>query len=141
MEKIAARYIGSHHVLLAAGMGPYYDAQGQRKEDLTLSYGDTLMMPAEEVLGKTVLRLNDQLFVLGHGQVIRPEDKNKSEEELSAIGYTFHQGRSDFEAVTAATSSAPASSGSAPVPASPDPAPAPVQTPPAATQQPSEEGK
>lgn len=109
-HKIPARYIGTHQVRLVGSLGPYFDTDGNRKEDLILSYGDTLMMPAAEVLGYTQLRQGERLLVLGLGKVVLPEDKDKSEEEL--IDYTFHMGRADFEPITlpVATSSTSAAS-------------------------------
>lgn len=103
-QKVPARYIGTSHVRLVGSLGPYYDADGNRKTDLTLSYGDTLMMPGAEVLGYTQLHQGDQLLLLGVGKVVLPEDATKAEEELAAIGYVFHMGRADFTPVeTAAT--------------------------------------
>jgi hypothetical protein len=105
-EKIAARYIGGHTVSLPGSLGPYFDASGKPIASYRLNYGDTLMMPAHEVLGQTYLRQHDQafehdqVFDLGAGRVVRPQDQNKSPEELAAIGYEFHRGRPDFEPYT-----------------------------------------
>jgi hypothetical protein len=100
VEKIAARYIGTHAVRLVASQGPYFDAFGKRLTNLSLSYGDTLMMPVAEVLGKTQLRDGDSLYDLGPGKVVKPEHQNKDEAELAHFGYEFHQGRPDFEPYT-----------------------------------------
>lgn len=102
-QKVPARYVGTHQVRLVGSLGPYFDADGNRKTDLTLSYGDTLMMPGAEVLGYTQLRQGDQLLLLGLGKVVLPEDQTKDEAELAAIGYEFHQGRTDFTPVETAT--------------------------------------
>ncbi len=99
-EKIAARYIGGHTVSLPGSLGPYFDASGKPITTYRLNYGDTLMMPAHEVLGQTFLRQHDQVLDLGAGHVVLPQDQNKSPEELVAIGYEFHRGRLDFEPYT-----------------------------------------
>ncbi len=123
-QKIAARYIGNHAVLLQAGMGPYYDADGKRLTSLVLSYGDTLMMPAEEVLGKTYLRQGETLLSLGIGKVVLPENAHKSPEELAASNYEFHSGRSDFEPVVLSVLEPPVEE-----PAQAEEPPAPVEEP------------
>jgi hypothetical protein len=100
-QKIPARYIGTHLVRLVASLGPHFDADGKRKEDLRLSTGDTLMMPAAEVIGYTQLHRGGQLLLLGLGKVVLPDDIKKNEEELAVAGYIFHLGRTDFEPLTA----------------------------------------
>lgn len=100
VEKIPARYIGTHAVRLVASQGPYFDAFGNRLTDLALSYGDTVMMPIAEVLGKTQLREGDTFYNLGPGKVVKPEHQGKDEAELSHLGYEFHLGRPDFEPYT-----------------------------------------
>lgn len=97
--KIACTYVGEHKVMLFPQGGPYFDKDGQMLTELTISSGQTLMMEDTEVLGYTILqdlRNESEPLYLGVGRVILPQDESKSDEELSAMGYQFHTGRTDF---------------------------------------------
>lgn len=97
-KKIPAKYIGMHPVTLG-GAGPYYNIDGTRKTDLTLSHGDTIMMEEREVLGQSFkFDPKGQLdpLDLGAGRVVLPEHAHLSDEELALLGYEHHQGRRDF---------------------------------------------
>ena len=101
-RKIAARYIGDHPLTLPKEFAPYRDGDGKALSTLSLYPGDTLMMPETEVLGQTFLedpRAERDTLWLGPGRVILPADQDKSPEELGQIGYSFHEGRPDFEPV------------------------------------------
>jgi hypothetical protein len=67
---------------------------------MVLKNGYTLMMNEDEVIGMTWLtdprHLGDPIY-LGPGRVVLPEHGEKSTEELSVLGYQFHEGRPDFE--------------------------------------------
>lgn len=109
VNKIPARYIGEHEVLLPYERGPYFDGNGHPLQPsimnastgekvLGLHYGDTIMMPDVEVLGQTYL-INQQTgkaLHLGAGRKILKEHQGKSLEELVAMGYEFQEGRKDF---------------------------------------------
>lgn len=100
--KVPAQYVGDHEKVLAKFGGPYQDAQGKPLSDLHLRYGDTLMLEAHEVYGHTMLhdpRHEADSRNLGLGRVVLEEHAGKSDEELSVIGYEFHQPREDFEAL------------------------------------------
>ena len=103
---IPARYIGNHEVQLFKHGGPYRDGNGNPLQELLLRSGDTLMMPAQEVLGMTWLtdpRCQEDPVSLGVGRVVLPEHQQLSDAELIDIGYQFHMGRSDFEPIVSAT--------------------------------------
>lgn len=93
-----ARYIGEHPVEL--GGGPYQNIDGTRKRDNSLSYGDTIMTPAEEIYGKTLWhdphgQLTSKFVGLGKAFMDK-EHLNMSDQELGQFGYEFHKPRSDF---------------------------------------------
>jgi hypothetical protein len=102
---IPARYIGEHELTLSKYGGPYLDGDGKPRLDLHVRQGDTLMMLEEEVIGFTVLldprHINDPVN-LGPGRVVLEAHRDKSAPDLGAIGYQFHEGRPDFEAVVQA---------------------------------------
>ena len=116
VRKVPARYVGEQSVRLPQMHGPYFDAEGKRLTKLVLSPGDTLMVYEQEVRGQTFL-LDDATGAefLGYGRVVKPEHQaeiaDKSDEEqaeiLSAIGYQFHQPRSDFVEVVPALPAQP----------------------------------
>lgn len=99
-QQIPARYIGGHSVLLSAFQGPFRHADGTPLESLLITRGDTLMLGAREVLGASYkfdpTGQSDPLD-LGVGRVVLPDDAELSAAELTAAGYEFHEGRSDFE--------------------------------------------
>lgn len=98
-KMIPCEYIGEYKIELRKQGGPYFDKNGKQLLDLNLNKGDTLLMPEEEVKGYTILRdmrHEKEPVNLGIGRVILPSDTNKSDEELYALGYQFHQGRPDF---------------------------------------------
>lgn len=100
MSKIACTYVGEHQVQLFPQGGPYFDKDGQMIVNTVISKGQTLMMEDSEVLGYTLLqdlRNESEPIYLGVGRVVLPQDEGKSDEELSAMGYQFHTGRTDFE--------------------------------------------
>jgi len=112
---VAARYIGDYPVVLSRQHGPVYapdtvDADGkivpgQRIDGTLIGKGDQVMMPAAEVLGQTYWHDPHQQapsLYIGVGAVVKPEHAGLRRAELHAIGYDFHEGRSDFEAVVAA---------------------------------------
>ena len=45
--KVPARYIGNTPLRLVQARGPYYNADGTRRDSLDVSNGDILMMPAQ----------------------------------------------------------------------------------------------
>lgn len=97
---VPARYIGSHLVDLQQTGKQWFDIDGTPRSLLKLMNGDTVMMPAEEILGKTVLiPKNGNPLYLGVGRVILPEHKDVPVEELGLLGYQFDAGRTDFELV------------------------------------------
>jgi hypothetical protein len=98
-QRVPARYIGHHRIGLHPAMGPYYNTDGTIRANLTLDRNDEIMMPAEEVLGYTLLEDrhgNNNPLYLGVGRVVMPEDVGKSDDELAAIGYRWNIGRQDF---------------------------------------------
>lgn len=104
IEFVPARYTGYGIIdLTTTGRKEWFNIDGSKRTDMSVSHGDTLMMPDYEVLGQTFLNLKGgkQLY-LGAGKLVRKEDEGKSEEELKAIGYEFHEGRSDFTLVDVA---------------------------------------
>jgi hypothetical protein len=104
--RVPARYTGSNTVKLAQVGGPYVNGEGRRLDQLTLSPGDVLMLPAEEVYGQTHIfdpRQQDEPEWLGVGRVVKPQHSHLPSEVLGALGYVFDEGRSDFEAVWSVT--------------------------------------
>ena len=100
---IPAEYTGDHEVMLSKHGGPYIDASGKQLESRLLHKGDVIHMNEEEVNGFTVLldpRAEKEPTHLGPGRVVLPEHTTHSPEQLSALGYQFHQGRSDFKPYT-----------------------------------------
>lgn len=99
---VPARYIGNHIVDLQQTRRDWRNIDGTPRKEMRLSNGDTVMMPAEEVLGMTLwhdpARQKPSIKV-GVGRCCFPQHEGKSEEELREIGYEFHMGRTDFEAV------------------------------------------
>jgi hypothetical protein len=102
---VAARYIGDYPVVLSRQHGPIHDDQGARIDGMVIGKGDVVLMPAAEVLGQTYWHdphHQAPSLYIGVGAVVRPEHAGLNRAELQAIGYDFHEGRSDFEAVNAA---------------------------------------
>ena len=110
---VAARYIGDYPVVLSRQHGPVYapdtvDADGTivpgaRIDGTLIGKGDLVMLPAAEVLGQTYWHDPHQQapsLYIGVGAVVRPEHAGMTRAALHAIGYDFHEGRSDFEAVS-----------------------------------------
>lgn len=102
---VPARYIGEHAVELGGGV-KYLNIDGSKKQENYLSTGDTIMMPAEHVYGKTLWHdphhnKPSRHVCLGRGVMDEKYNdvphKELSEEVLKQIGYEFHQPRSDFE--------------------------------------------
>jgi hypothetical protein len=100
-EFAPARYIGNHVIDLGqTGRREWFNIDGSRRTNMMLQFGDTVMMPAHEVLGQTFLNLkNGPHLYLGAGKKVRKEDGEKSEEELKAMGYQWDMPRRDFEAL------------------------------------------
>ena len=111
-NKVPARYVGPHSVLLSSAGGPYHDAEGRRLETLLLRPGDTLCIYDHEAFGQTLKwdpSNNLPPLWLGPGRIVLPEhaaeardaDGNPrgplSDDELGAAGYEFQAARSDFE--------------------------------------------
>lgn len=97
-EMVPARYIGNHVVDLQQTGKQWLNIDGTPRPLLKLMNGDTVMMPSEEILGKTVfLPKNGNPLYLGVGRVTLPEHANVPVEELSFLGYQFDAGRPDFE--------------------------------------------
>lgn len=113
-KRVPARYIGHHAVNVVAALGPYYNADGTRRTSLIIETGDELLMPEREILGYTIRYIGESAFDLGTGRRVAPEHADLGDIELSLLRYEFHQGRADFEPLTAV------------VPALPDAAPAQV---------------
>ena len=120
---VAARYIGDYPVVLSRQHGPVYapdtvDADGkivpgQRIDGTLIGKGDLVMLPAAEVLGQTYWhdpQRQQPSLSIGVGAVVRPEHAGLSRAQLMAIGYDFHEGRRDFEAVVAAPAAPQATS-------------------------------
>ncbi|HUY79738.1 MAG TPA: hypothetical protein VMV29_23400 [Ktedonobacterales bacterium] len=120
---VAARYIGDYPVVLSRQHGPVYapdtvDADGTivpgvRIDGTLIGKGDQVMMPAAEVLGQTYWhdpQRQQPSLSIGVGAVVRPEHAGLSRAQLMAIGYDFHEGRRDFEAVVAAPAAPQATS-------------------------------
>ena len=102
MGKIAARYIGDHEKILHSYGGPYFNGDGSRRESLILHPGDVIMVDEQEVNGMTVLldpRHEKDPEHLGTGRIVKDEHAGLSNDELSVVGYQFHEGRRDFEPV------------------------------------------
>ncbi len=103
-----ARYIGGHMVDL--GDTKHYNIDGTRKQEKHLEYGDTIMLPAEEIYGKTLLHdphHQKPSLYLGLGKVVLPEHVKLSDEERGLLGYEHHLGRSDFIPLEPLTSDQP----------------------------------
>lgn len=100
IKRVPARYIGSTPLTLAKGQGTGLGITGRRRASRAISQGDVLLMPGREVLGYTQLRQGDNLFDLGVGRRVKPEHAELDERELGLAGYTFHQGRPDFVALS-----------------------------------------
>jgi hypothetical protein len=99
MAKIPARYIGSYPVMASTQL---YNIDGTLRNSYLISHGDEILMEASEVIGETWIfdpRGQHDPVYLGAGHMVRDEDKGKSDDQLSAIGYQFSLGRSDFEAI------------------------------------------
>lgn len=107
MALVPARYIGHHAVNLVAALGPYFNTDGTRRTKNTVETGDELMMRDREILGYTIRYVGDNAFDLGVGRRVLPEHVALSDIELALAGYEFHQGRSDFEPLTAPTPTTP----------------------------------
>ena len=116
-RKIPCIYIGGHPIRLAPDGRPYFDAQGKELVQMDIVPGDTLMMPETEVAGMTYW--HDPRGVaasefIGAGRRVKTEHADKSFEELQAIGYEFHDGRTDFLALPGPAQEASASLVAAP---------------------------
>lgn len=101
-----ARYKG-HGTGLREGM-KYYNTDGALRKDtedkraLSLEPGDEILFQDEDVYGKTLWHDPNQNLpsqYIGLGKVVKPEHAGKSERELIEMGYEFHSGRSDLEAI------------------------------------------
>jgi hypothetical protein len=104
MAKIRARYIGGYAVTLKDATG-VLDGDGKPLTTGLLVYGDTLMMSEEDILGQTFFA-HPRTGVLesqGAGRTVKPEhtDLNWTDnyDDLLRLGYSYHEGRSDFEVV------------------------------------------
>jgi hypothetical protein len=103
---VPARYVGTNKIQRSKMQGPGIDGNGNRRSTLAIEYGDVLMMPEREILGQTYLfdpQGNNPPQDLGAGRRVKPEHVGKSDEELAALGYEFHAGRSDFQLVVPET--------------------------------------
>jgi len=105
-----ARYIGGHAVELGPGQR-YYNIDGTPRRSRMLEHGDELLMRDEDVHGKTLW--HDPHYSLpsikvGLGRVVMPQHAGLSNEELALIGYEWHMGRSDVEALEPIADTAPA---------------------------------
>lgn len=93
-KKVPARYVGLYEAKLFEHGAPYLDGTGKPLTSLILHPGDTVMVNPDEVYGYTLLkdpRQERDAIHLGYGRVIRESDQGKSDEELAALGYEFHQ--------------------------------------------------
>lgn len=94
---VPARYIGHHAARLTGRL--YFNVDGSRRQSALLESGDTLLMPEREILGFTLLhdphQVNDPLD-LGVGKRVLPEHAGMNPEQLAALGYEWHLGRTDF---------------------------------------------
>lgn len=103
---IPARYIGNYPVSLPKGRR-FYNVDGTPRTSLMLEYGDELMMPDAEIIGQTILHDPTRQTTpqhLGVGHVVKPEHASLSPEGLAELGYEFHSGRTDFQAIPIDTS-------------------------------------
>lgn len=130
---IPARYLGNHAARLTGRL--YFNVDGSRRQSALLESGDTLLMPEREILGFTLLhdphQVNDPLD-LGAGKRVLPEHAGMNPEQLAALGYEFHGGRTDFEPLEVEGSiepSAPAGEIAHEPPVEPPPVEAPVEAP------------
>lgn len=98
-RRIPAQYIGSTMLILMPGQGTGFNADGTRRDTRTISQGDILLMPEKEILGYTLLYEGDQWYDMGVGKCVKPEHAGLAQEELVQLGYEFHQGRTDFQAI------------------------------------------
>jgi hypothetical protein len=126
-QRIPARYIGASPVILSQKRpgDPYLDANGlplqpkfPGENGLRLDYGDTLMVDAVEVLGKTILVDSNPdpqkalpSLDLGAGLHLIPEHAGQDWKSLVQVKfpyggdpmvrwqYEFHLGRMDFEPI------------------------------------------
>lgn len=96
IKRIPAQYIGTTMLLLMPGQGTGFNADGTRRTTRTISQGDILLMPEREILGFTLLYRGEQPLDMGTGKVVKAEHAGLSEQELTQLGYQFHQGRTDF---------------------------------------------
>jgi hypothetical protein len=102
---VPAKYIGHHAINLVAGLGPFFNADGSRRQSLTVEYGDIILMPEREILGQSYFRSLDteghvQLVDMGAGKRVKAEHADLTDEALSQLGYEFHLGRADFQFVS-----------------------------------------
>lgn len=101
--KVPARYIGEHSILLSPHGRPYFDASGKPLQSLALRKGDTLYINEGEARGESWLHdpaPEKESLWLGTGKRVLPEHAGLSPEEHEALGYSWHQGRPDFEEIT-----------------------------------------
>lgn len=98
-NKIPCVYVGSTPLRLSADHGPFFDGDGKPLKTMDVLPGQTLMMGEEEVNGMTIW--HDPRHVLpseklGVGRVVKAEHADLDMDTLLALGYEFHDGRSDF---------------------------------------------
>lgn len=98
---VPARYIGGHVVDLSRTGKKWFNIDGTPRTDLQLFNGDTVMIPAQEVLGQTLFNdvITGKQFNLGPGRVVKAKHQEVPEDQLGPLGYEFHDGRPDFELV------------------------------------------
>lgn len=112
LQKVPARYIGDEEKLLS-GDEAHKDGDGNpwsvmvtnsldQRPDMGIRPQDTIMVYPQEVYGQTYKhdpRGNAQSVWVGLGKVCLAQDAGKTEDELKAIGYDFHEKRRDMEPV------------------------------------------
>lgn len=109
-QKVPARYVGDQEKLLS-GDEPHHDGDGNpwsvmvtnsldKRPDLGIRPQDTIMVYPQEVYGQTYKHDrvgNAESMWVGLGKVCLAQDAGKTEDELRAIGYDFHEKRRDME--------------------------------------------
>lgn len=109
-QKVPARYVGDQEKLLSSDE-EHHDGDGNKwstmvtnsldqRPDLGIRPQDSIMVYPQEVYGQTYKHDrvgNAESIWVGLGKVCLAQDAGRTEDELRAIGYDFHEKRRDME--------------------------------------------